>query len=79
MKISYGTTRFGGFWHCSSKDIMILVWHVILQGSCDFISRSLSSKVMILLRLVAIGTLLVENSGYSLTSDLARPRDQRVI
>ena len=64
MKISYHHAKFGSDKHCGSGDIMILVCHVIshkqvIKGSCNFISRSPSRYVTILLCLVAIGTVVV--------------------
>ena len=58
-------TKFGGHKHGGSRDIMVLVCHVILQDcfmkrSCDFMSRSLSKQITILQNLVAIATLIVE-------------------
>ena len=37
-------SKFGGYRHCSSEDIMVLVYYVILQhhvikGSCCFMGR----------------------------------------
>ena len=65
MKASYHSAKFGGHQHCGSGDIVVLVCHVILQdhminGSCDFMSRSPSREVTILPSLGAIGTLIVE-------------------
>ena len=31
MKVTCHPTKFGGHSHCGSEDIMILVYHVILQ------------------------------------------------
>ena len=43
--LSHDLANFGGHRHCGSRDIILLVCHVILQGylikgSCDFMSRS---------------------------------------
>ena len=51
----------GGHRHYGSGDMMVLVYHLILQdhvikGSCDFMGKSLSRYVTILPSLVAIGT-----------------------
>ena len=65
MKISYRPTRFCGHRHCGSDNIMVLACHVILQdhvikGSCDFIGRSPSRKIIIQPSLTAIGTVVVK-------------------
>ena len=43
--MSYHLAKFGGYRHCGSEDLMILVCHVILQDqvikdSCDFMDKS---------------------------------------
>ena len=65
MKVSYRPAKFDGRRHCGSGDIMILVFHVILQnqvfkGSCDFMDRSTSRQVTILLSLVTLEPLIWE-------------------
>ena len=45
ITVSYDSVKFGGQIHSGSGDIMILVYHVILQDHlvkelCDFIGRS---------------------------------------
>ena len=49
IKISYHPANFARHRNCSSGDIMIIVYHVILQdhvikGSCDFMDRSPSKS-----------------------------------
>ena len=65
MKVSYHPANFGGHRQCGSRDIMVLVCHVISQdhlinGSSDFVGRSTSKQVTTLQNLVAIVTLAVE-------------------
>ena len=65
-------TNFVGNWHCGSKNVIILVCHVISHNhvTCDLwkvmwlMSRSLSSQVTILPSLVVMATLLIENNGF---------------
>ena len=43
-KVSHHPTKFGGYEHCGSGDIMVLVFHMIFQDnvikeSCEFIAR----------------------------------------
>ena len=45
IKVNYHLAKFGGHWQRSCADIMILIYHMILQdlvikGSCDFMARS---------------------------------------
>ena len=63
--VSFQSASFGGYRHCSSEDIMILVCHVILQnrvikGSCEFMGKTPSRQVTILPSLLIIGTVVVE-------------------
>ena len=65
IKVSYYPAKFGGHRHSDSGDIVVFVFHVILQDlvikeSCDFICRSSSRRVTLVPNLVAIGTLVVE-------------------
>ena len=65
IKISYHPANFTRHRHCSSGDIMVIVYHVILQdhvikGSCDVMDRSPSRWVTILPSLVFINTLVLE-------------------
>ena len=58
---------------------MILVCHAIvldhvMDGSCVFMGWSQSRQVIILPNFVAIGTVVVEISWFSLSRDLTRPR-----
>ena len=56
---SHHSTKFGSYRHFGSGDIVILVCQVIsedhvIEGSCDFMSRSPSTKFTILPSLVDI-------------------------
>ena len=63
--VSHNPAKFGGHRHCDSRDINVLVSHVILKNhmikvSCDFMGRSLSWLVTNLPILVTISIALVE-------------------
>ena len=65
IKVSYYSANFGGYSHSGSGDTMIFVCHVTLQGHVikvlnGFMVMSPSKKVTILLRSVAVGTMVVE-------------------
>ena len=65
LKVSHQPTKFGGDRHFGSEDIMILVSLVILEdhvikGLCDFMCKSLSTKVTIQLSLVILETAVLE-------------------
>ena len=64
-QVSHHSTKFSGHNQCNIGDITILVFYLILQyhfikAPCDFVVRSPSRQVTILLSLVAIGTVVVE-------------------
>ena len=65
IRKSYHPGRFGGNKHCGSGYKMILVCNMILQdhlirGLCEYTGRSPSRLVIILPRLVVIGTVVVD-------------------
>ena len=82
-KVNHYPAKPGGHRHCSSGDIMVLVCQTNLQdhltkGSSNSMGRSPSRQVTIRPSLTAIGTQVME-IYFSLSRDLARPRDQRVM
>ena len=65
LMVSHNPAKFGGHRHCDSRDINVLVSHVILKNhiikvSCDVMGRSLSWLVTNLPILVTISIALVE-------------------
>ena len=77
-------TMFGG--NCSSGSGVIrhLVSHVtskehVIEGSCNFISGSSSLYVTTLSSMVAIDIAVEKIWRFSLSRDLLRPRDQRIM
>ena len=65
LKVSQHPSKFGGYGHYGTGDIIVLVCHVIsrdyiIKRSCDFKGRNLSKYVTILPSLVAIDTLVSE-------------------
>ena len=65
FKVSHQPGKFGFHRPCGSGDIMVLVWHVILQyqatkGLINFVSANRSRQITILLSLVATDTAMVE-------------------
>ena len=67
-------------WHYGGRNIIVFACHVALQdhvlkGLNDFMVRSPSRYVTILPSLVAMWRY----NGFSLSPDLARPRDQRAM
>ena len=81
---SHQLAKFGGYRHCGSADIMILVCHKtsqnhVIKESCDFIGRSPLRQVTIMPSLIAIDTQTLRYNGFSLSRDLTRSRDQRVM
>lgn len=61
MNVCYHSATYGGFRHSGCVDIMAFVFYVTLQDNVfqalsDFLGRSSSIYVTILLRLVALGT-----------------------
>ena len=82
-KVNHYPAKPGGHRHYSSGDIMVLVCQTNLQdhltkGSSNSMGRSPSRQVTIRPSLTAIGTQVME-IYFSLSRDLARPRDQRVM
>ena len=60
--VSYNPAKFGGHRHCVSRDIMVLVCHMILQdhitkGILNIMGRTPSRLVTILSSFVVISTL----------------------
>ena len=81
---SHQLATFGGYRHWGSADIMILVCHKtsqnhVIKESCDFIGRSPLRLVTIMPSLIAIDTQTLRYNGFSLSRDLTRSRDQRVM
>ena len=81
---SHQLAKFGGYRHCGSADIMILVCHKtsqnhVIKESWDFIGRSPLRQVTIMPSLIAIDTQTLRYNGFSLSRDLTRSRDQRVM
>ena len=63
--------------HCDSGNKVLLVCYMIYQdhvikGLCDLMERSLPS-------FATMGIVVVEFDGFTLSHDLARPYDQRVL
>ena len=63
--VSRHPAKFGGHWNCDSRDIMLLICHVILQDHLmkeqgNFMGRNPPRLVTILPRLMATGTVVVE-------------------
>ena len=64
LVVSHHFARFGVHWHCGNNE-MIIVCHLISQdrdikGPCGLMTRSRSTYVIILPRLVAIGNVIVK-------------------
>ena len=71
LAISHNLAMFGDYWFSANGDITLLICHVtwrdhVVKGSCDFMSRSSVRQIW-------------KENGFSLSRDLARPCNQRII
>ena len=80
--VSHIPREFRGHREHGSRDIMVLVCHIISQDrmtkvSSNIIGKSPSRIVTILPSLVVISTVV--HNDFNLSPDLSRPPDQRLI
>ena len=81
MVIHY-PAKFNGHGHCGNGDIMVLVFHIILEEHiikrlCNFAAKSTSRQVTILPSMVTINTVVAEIYWFYLATRYWKSRDQK--